>query len=821
MAVLVFGCSDVTLEPKPKFVWARFDLEVIPTPNDALRDVASGRLQIPLTDARFSAAEQELYAFFSTLDGWPASTPASVEFSGPISAASVNAESLQVWAFGPQPRRIEGLTLRLSSDGMRVGIDAPSSGWERGTRYVVLLRGGATGVEDTAGQAVECDLAFYFLRQRSTLSTPELRSLFPGMDDAARAANAQRLETLRIALAPAFEFFEQRGVPRAEVAALWSFTISSASELAIDAATQRIPLPSQLLVDPSTGRIDVPDDAQDSPAQRDAKQALRAYDGFSLSGSLLFEFGAPMDPTSLTPQSVQLIRLDTGTFAPVDADVRLMNDGIHVVVTPKLPLAADRSSYAVIVRRGVRDARGREAVAMPAGFLMMARSPLVQDGRSTVSGVPLEAATRLEISRAMLVPLLDAVGRERLIGAWPFVTMSVTGPMRDVATAAERLGVPVDPANVQKRDWTDALLEFPLAITSFGEVGAVHYGTIKSPQFLDPVSRAFRADGTHTVADLPFIMTVPDPPPSGPAPVVIFAHAVGAERRFLLAIGDALAAQGMVGIAIDLPYHGMRSACTQSSPSLAVDPLTGGVVSLAACEDGDRCDPQGRCVDASGQPTALARWPVLDMPVASGEAFFELDRIAATRDHVRQAVVDLAALERSLRKGNWRPVLGQPIDTSRIFFAGESLGAIIGASWLGVADTIPRAALNVPGADLVEMMRGSALLKQEFDRYLANEGVAKDSVDEELTLNVARWFVDSVDPQSFVTGTAKRTLLVQMATADSIIPNWSTRLLADRLAARRIDYAADHLFLVLPLEDEFTRGGRDLATFLSTGTIAP
>ena len=40
------------------------------------------------------------------------------------------------------------------------------------------------------------------------------------------------------------------------------------------------------------------------------------------------------------------------------------------------------------------------------------------------------------------------------------------------------------------------------------------------------------------------------------------------------------------------------------------------------------------------------------------------------------------------------------------------------------------AVLNVAGADLIEMIRGSALLVGELDRFLMSEGIVKNSIDE-------------------------------------------------------------------------------------------
>ena len=68
---------------------------------------------------------------------------------------------------------------------------------------------------------------------------------FPGNTAAERADNARKLEDLRVELAPQFDYLAAQGIPRDEVAALWRFTITQRVELAMDKASQRMPLPIQ------------------------------------------------------------------------------------------------------------------------------------------------------------------------------------------------------------------------------------------------------------------------------------------------------------------------------------------------------------------------------------------------------------------------------------------------------------------------------------------------------------------------------------------------------------------------------------------------
>ncbi|MBK9031331.1 MAG: hypothetical protein IPL61_08335 [Myxococcales bacterium] len=816
LAVLAVAsaCAAYDPDPAPDVVRARFDpdAKVIPMPSDALRDDLAGHLDIPIDDDT-SAAEAELYGYLNTLDGWSSASAATVDFSAPIAPATVTPDTVQVWQWGPTPHRVDDVTVTVADDELRVTLDAPRVGWDRGGQYYVVVRGGAAGVEGKGGQPVIADAAFYFLRQTTPLDDPAHNRAFPGDTFAERADNARKLEEIRQELLPMFDHLAERGLPRAEIAALWRFTITTRTELAMDKPSQRMPIPIQLLIDPATGKVDLPPARWDTPVELEAKAALRVYDGFATSANLLFELTAPVDPATVTGTTVELWQLGAAPTR-LPATARVLDD-VHVVITPATVPLAEHAAFAVVVTDGVRDRDGQPIIAMPAGALLLAKAPVVDAGASTVGAVPLVDAVRIEDARDRLAALLALRGRDRVVAAWPFVTQTIAPRLDEVAATAARLAVSPDPVAVAYKTPGQALLDFPLAITSLLNVDRVATGTLPMPVFLDDATRAWRTDGGHRIDQVAFTMTIPRGlTPGQGVPVVVFGHGVMTERRFVLAIGDALAAKGFAAIAIDLPYHGTRTQCIAGGPISVVDPRTGNLVSLPPCQAGSTCDEVGRCVDASGAGNHLAQWPVLNYPVASGAAFLEIEHIANTKDHFDQAVIELSAVVRSLATGAWQPVLGAPVDTTRIYYAGQSLGGILGATLLATQPTIRRAVLNVPGADLVDMFADSTWFGPQVRGFFTREGIAADSFEAERFLDVARWIVDAVDPQNVGAATGDRALMLQMATLDFIIPNAYTRTLARVTGAPQRDYVAEHAFLVIPIEPEFGRGGRELAGFL-------
>jgi hypothetical protein len=819
--VVLAGCANPALDDRPVLIHARFDPDAksIPMPNDAARDAVAGTLDLPNdTDkerARLTPAESEFYAYLETLDGWSSLMTATVDFTGAIDPATVNQQTIQVWHWNDQPAQVLDVRVTVAEDGRKLYLDPPRTGWVRGDRYAVVLRGGADGVVGKQGERVECDAAFYFLKQTEALDTPEHERAFPGDTKEERQRNARKLETIRKDIAPMFEHFEARGLPRDEVAALWAFTVTTRTELAMDKASQRMPLPIELMIDPDTKHVDLPLAPWDSPMEAEVKTRLRELTGFGLSSDLMFELTAPVDATTLDATSVHLFKLDPAP-SEIEIIVTLMPDHQHVLIAPAAQRLLEDTRYAVVVDDSVRDVEGRPLVTMPAGHFLKARSE-VYDGASLVSGVDTIDAHKLEVARAGLAADLDRLGRDNVLAVWPFKTMPVRAGLVEARKQSGTLGLSPDPHDVEHLTPGEAIVDFPLAVLSTSNLADVYHGTIESPYFLDRQTRALRPDGGHVVEDVAFTMAVPKNPKPGPIPVVIFGHGLVTERRFVLAVANALAAKGFASISIDFPFHGKRTACATGGPISVVNPSTGEIQSLDPCKSGTTCNKEGRCVDDSGNGgyDNLAKFPIIDLPVASGAVFNEVDHIASSKDHFWQALVDLGSLDRSLREGAWLPLLGRAVDTTRIYYTGQSLGGIMGAIFLGTSPAIDRAVLNVPGADLIRMFDGSDFFHPQMNGLFTREHVDRESFEGKRLLAVAGWVMDVVDPQHLGEATGARELLIQMALLDFIIPNESTKELEAVTGAQRRDYVAEHGFITIPVEPEYFRGCSDMAKFLN------
>ena len=88
-----------------------------------------------------------------------------------------------------------------------------------------------------------------------------------------------------------------------------------------------------------------------------------------------------------------------------------------------------------------------------------------------------------------------------------------------------------------------------------------------------------------------------------------------------------------------------------------------------------------------------------------------------TRDCFRQTAVDLMQLARVIRLGLDLDGDGTPdLDPARIYYAGQSLGAIYGTMFTAVEPSIRAAALNVGGATMVDIARWSPAYRDLHDR---------------------------------------------------------------------------------------------------------
>ena len=311
------------------------------------------------------------------------------------------------------------------------------------------------------------------------------------------------------------------------------------------------------------------------------------------------------------------------------------------------------------------------------------------------------------------------------------------------------------------------------------------------------MSRIATPSGEQGTVNVPLMISVPDANnpvnvPGGdeencgelkPWNVVIYQHGIFGNRAHSLALGNQLANNCFVTVAMDLPHHGI-------APTLAtgeIDPL------LALSVDKSVNPETGEFVDNPlpvnerhfgwGQVNGAAARMQYSLNKAeavgsSGQFFLNLTNLPVARDNLRQAVIDLLNLNASLPSLNDLDLDGNEVSDdvdvgggSKLFFAGHSLGGIVGTTFVSIANgaaqdetlgnsninKITAAALITPGGGVAKLLENSPQISPTVLGGLARSGLTQGTRELELFLNVAQASIDSAEPLNFAASLAATT----------------------------------------------------------------
>jgi hypothetical protein len=357
-------------------------------------------------------------------------------------------------------------------------------------------------------------------------------------------------------------------------------------------------------------------------------------------------------------------------------------------------LLAQHTRYALIVTHGLRDASGRPVEA----------SEAFRRFRQTVRGEYKDV-------------LLQAVHAARRLGirepdivvASVYTTQSITSVMERIreqikngtpAPATFQLGpngerAVFNLADVTTIEWSrhtqvsppgfSPPLPIDLAILRYipNAVGAIAYGVYASPEYrvqgeyipaVGTLTETPRAQGYSTLYFTLFLPSGPRPEAGWPVAIV----GTGGDQHFATgAVTAMLASHGIATIGINVAGSGFGPLGT-----LAIK-LTSGS-SLVIPDAGRGIDQNGDNIIgvAEGASAAAPRtWTI------------------GVRDSNRQNAIDLLQLVRVIEVGMDVNGDGSPdLDPSRIFYFGNSAGAMYGAVFLALEPSIYAAAEGVPGA---------------------------------------------------------------------------------------------------------------------------
>ncbi|HMR73469.1 MAG TPA: hypothetical protein PKD61_00110 [Polyangiaceae bacterium] len=572
-----------------------------------------------------------------------------------------------------------------------------------------------------------------------------------------------------------------------------------------------IPWPSDLYLDGS-GRVgEVPGLSRIAASSASIQAGLSEMDGFGRATGALFFLEAEIAATSLprlwedaTSASASVFIADVdptsarqGTRYPAFAKPLPSLGCIAVIPVPGVVLPPGVQHAAVLTTR-VRTMAGaslgpdeplREIANTPASQRNTAAAKLYGDAIDRLVAAELVANSEEVASLAVFtttrqvfeLPKLRAVLRAQPV---PKLLLNPTEAVPYTVAAFQSGGSP------SLDDWLGAPepdengVAWPGGDNPGGiahdAIAAVVSAAFVAPSFLDPKSGHFATSPTgefslaNPDATIPVTIVIPkQPPPTDGYPVVINGHGLSNNRGSMLSVANELARGGFVVIGVDDVLHGARQGVKDTENNYP-----------------------GTFLGPDGIPDS-APFPV---------AFFsDFADFVAVRDNFRQTVLDHCSLVRLIQSGplDLSSLLGAaagatlPLDPSRVFWSGGSLGGIMGAMTAAVEPDIRGFALQVPGASFVQLITTSSAKIAPLVNLLATTafGIQGDEVRDEFhpvaTLLAA--ITEAGDPIAYAPHVMRDALhggeppdvLLTYAAGDEVLPNIATFALVRALGIPR------------------------------------
>jgi pimeloyl-ACP methyl ester carboxylesterase len=264
---------------------------------------------------------------------------------------------------------------------------------------------------------------------------------------------------------------------------------------------------------------------------------------------------------------------------------------------------------------------------------------------------------------------------------------------------------------------------------------------------------------------------------------IIFQHGITTDRTASLGFANSmstLATGCFATVAIDLPTHGVDASSSDrngvaeryapfNSFNVAgyVDgantPFSSTVVATAPMFDGLAERHNNVALDATQSPVAMSFVTGAESG-NSGDFFINLTNMQQTRDHLRQATMDIMNLTASIATMDIDGAGAGDLDEDNLYFVGHSLGAITGLTSVAVNNTVVNnasilakevklfkaAVLANPGGQLPKLLENSPTFSAAILPGLAAAaGLTQGMADLEKFFSVFQGPLDSADPVNF------------------------------------------------------------------------
>lgn len=577
------------------------------------------------------------------------------------------------------------------------------------------------------------------------------------------------------------------------------------------AGLQGVPIPNNLFYRGTTDlTLNAPTTGLSGTAAALVNQ-INSLDGFSTVERWTTTFvddnrspGA-IDPSSVVPgQSVRVFQVTTQQFVAVTGIVRELTPYIDyvaaasnnvVAIVPLKPLP-EYSSFMAVLTNDIKDIAGNDATPDQTYFLSKRRTPWVDaNGHSTYELLSDATAQSVEPLRQITQSMeLNAaaygIDPEDIILSWTVQTQSISptlGLLRSTVAPAPVIMGPVAGNTGQLGLGLPGIANFQVGVITLPYYSGIpsaqnpvapltDYWKAEPGAYVPPFDQ-FGLDPTSTnitvanpfpvvtgMQTVPLMVSVPNANsgmtrPAEGWPVVIFGHGLGGNRVLLLLVADALAAAGFVGVAIDFPLHGVVPQDPLFAP-FYIENTPFGPIANERTFNVDYVNNQTGAPGPDG---------VVD---ASGTHAANFQEFRASRDNLRQGIIDLAVLASTVGTIDLNNDTIPDLQGTGIGYAGFSWGGVNGAGFSALEPLVDKSFLNVAAGGLVRAFESSPTFGPRIRAGLAAAGIMPGNPLFELYLTVGQSVIDSGDPINWIarTSLSKPTLMHEVI-GDTVLPN--------------------------------------------------
>jgi dienelactone hydrolase len=631
------------------------------------------------------------------------------------------------------------------------------------------------------------------------------------------------------------------------------------------AAIPVLPFPTDLFFSGTTdGTLNIP--LTYAPMTLTAA-GLNTLDGYSTAASMITRFSQPINPLSLGGSSVRVVELylsnstkgpaqgaelPAGVTSPVKrvlapgadyltrVSAAIDSNGQTLEIVPVKPLTPSTGTtnigYLVLVTNGVKDANNNPAQPS-ADYAAIKSAPA---DCSTITNTTLNALCRLTKAHLSIGQAIG-VNPADVVMSWSFSTQSIDDSLKILAATvpAQAIGVQATglttkqanaafagKANIYVGTTVVPYYSKKPANTNDGSFlssfwvsatppPAAFFPNATAPHFITRFNPVPVAQGGNTT--IPLLVTVPNATanaagggctkPTAGWPVVIVQHGLQGDRTQALAIADGFADACFVVAAIDFPLHGITNTANPFYQAANERTFNVDLINNTTSAPG----PDGK-IDGSGVHAIAVS---VSSPLTA-------------RDGIRQGILDVGVLSKSLANLDLTGDNVSDIDGTRVHYTGLSYGAIHG---MGVAKYLPNVRTvmaSAPGGTWTRLMLGSPTFSPtirsgvmaSFARNPSSANFPENGASFEQFFREVQTMIDPGDPFNHICNCASaKPLFIQKVKGDTVVQNAATDALLNAVNATKLKSGVNAVTAGQPVYVTMTAGSHG-SLFDPTASLA-